>query len=103
MNGSKLYLMGDGYSKEGQFPFIDEYNIKTGKTKRLYRSEYTDKLESLYDAIDMKKGEILVRIESKKEYPNYYIRNIKKDNLTPITDFENPFKSLEDVDRKSVV
>ncbi|MGC6430170.1 MAG: prolyl oligopeptidase family serine peptidase [Jejuia sp.] len=102
MNGDKLYLMGDGYSKEGQFPFIDEYNIKSGKTKRLYRSEYTDKLESLYDAIDIKKGEILVRIESKKEYPNYYIRNINKNNLTAITDFENPFKSLEEVNKRVI-
>lgn len=103
MDNGKLYLMGDGYSKEGQFPFIDEYNIKTGKTKRLYQSEYTDKLETLNSAIDMKKGEILVRIESQKEYPNYYIRNIKKkNNLTAITDFENPFKSLEKVNKRVI-
>jgi dipeptidyl aminopeptidase/acylaminoacyl peptidase len=103
MNGNSMYLMGDGYSKEGQFPFIDEYNIKSNKTKRLYQSEYTDKLESLNTAIDMKKGEILVRIESQKEYPNYYIRNInKKNDLTAITAFENPFKSLENVDKRVV-
>ncbi|MTE27290.1 prolyl oligopeptidase family serine peptidase [Winogradskyella ouciana] len=101
-NGNSLYLMGPGYSKEGQFPFIDEYNIKTGETKRLYQSEYTDKLESLNSAIDMKTGDILVRIESQTEYPNYYIRNIKKNSLTPITDFENPFKSLEDVDKRVI-
>ena len=103
MNGDKLYLMGDGYSKEGQFPFIDEYNTKNGKTKRLYQSEYTDKLESLNYAIDMKKGEILVRIESQQEYPNYYIRNInKKNDLTAITAFENPFKSLANVDKRVI-
>jgi dipeptidyl aminopeptidase/acylaminoacyl peptidase len=103
MNGNSMYLMGDGYSKEGQFPFIDEYNIKSNKTKRLYQSEYTDKLESLNTAIDMKKGEILVRIESQKEYPNYYIRNInKKNDLIAITTFENPFKSLENVDKRVV-
>ena len=103
MNNDKLYLMGDGYSKKGQFPFIDEYNVKTGQTNRLYQSEYTDKLESLNYAIDMKKGEILVRIESQKEYPNYYIRNInKKNDLTAITDFENPFKSLEDVNKRVI-
>lgn len=102
MNSGKVYLMGDGYSKEGQFPFIDEYNIKSGKTKRLYQSKYTDKLENLNSAIDMKKGEILVRIESKKEYPNYYIRNIKKNSLTAITEFENPFKSLEEVDKRVI-
>lgn len=102
-NNDKLYLMGAGYSEEGQFPFIDEYNIKTNKTKRLYQSEYTDKLESLNSAIDMDKGEILVRIESQTEYPNYYIRNInKKNDLTAITDFENPFKSLENVDKRVI-
>jgi dipeptidyl aminopeptidase/acylaminoacyl peptidase len=99
---NKLYLMGDGYTKDGQFPFIDEYNVKTGETKRLYQSEYKDKLESLNYAIDMEKGEILVRIESKKEYPNYYIRNIKKNELTAITEFANPFKSLEEVDKRVI-
>lgn len=103
MNGNKLYLMGDGYSKEGQFPFIDEYDINTNTTKRLYQSAYTDKLENLSSAINMKKGEILVRIESPTEYPNYYIRNIKKKNdLRAITAFENPFKSLEDVNKRVI-
>ncbi|MEM1002082.1 MAG: S9 family peptidase, partial [Bacteroidota bacterium] len=91
MDGSKLFLMGDGYTKEGQFPFIDEFNTKTTETKRIYQSEYADKIETLNSAINMKKGEILVRIESPTEYPNYYIRNInKKNSLEAITAFENP-------------
>ncbi|MCH2083912.1 MAG: prolyl oligopeptidase family serine peptidase [Saprospiraceae bacterium] len=98
----KLYLMGDGYTKDGQFPFIDEYHIKTGETKRLYQSSYTDKIERLNYAIDMEKGEILVRIESKKEYPNYYLRDIKNNKLTAITDFANPFKSLEAVNKRVI-
>ncbi|OZV67511.1 alpha/beta hydrolase family protein [Winogradskyella aurantia] len=103
MDGDKLYLMGDGYSENGQFPFVDEYNIKTNKTNRLYQSPYTNKLENLSSAIDMKKGEILVRIESPTEYPNYYIRNIKKKNdLTAITAFDNPFKSLENVEKRVI-
>ena len=102
MNGDKLYLMGDGYTKEGQFPFIDEYDINTNKTKRVYKSEYKDKLESLNSAIDMKKGDILVRIESQTEYPNYYIRNIKKNTLEPITNFENPFKTLGAIDKRVI-
>jgi len=103
INDDKLYLMGAGYSEEGQFPFVDAYDIKTNETSRLYQSEYTDKLESLNSALDMEKGEILVRIESQTEYPNYYIRNIKKeDELTAITNFENPFESLEDVDKRVI-
>ena len=103
MDGNKLFLMGRGFTKKGQFPFIDEYNVKNGKKKRLYQSEYTDKLENLNSAIDMKKGEILVRIESQTDYPNYYVRNIKKKNsLKAITAFENPFKSLDKVDKRVI-
>ncbi|SHH34349.1 alpha/beta hydrolase family protein [Winogradskyella jejuensis] len=103
MDGKKLYLMGDGYTKDGQFPFVDEYDVTSNETKRLYTSTYTDKVENLSSAIDMKKGEILVRIESPTEYPNYYIRNIKKkNNLKAITSFDNPFKSLEKVNKRVI-
>jgi dipeptidyl aminopeptidase/acylaminoacyl peptidase len=101
-NGNKLYLMGDGYTKDGQFPFVDEYNLKTNKTKRLYTSTYTDKIETLNSALNMKKGEILVNIESASDYPNYYIRNIKTNTLTPITDYENPFSSIANVDKRVI-
>lgn len=103
INKGTAYLMGDGFSEKGQFPFIDEYNLKTQKTKRVYESEYTDKLENLNSAIDMEQGKILVRIESQNEYPNYYFRNIKKNNdLTPVTSFENPFKSIQDVHKEVI-
>ncbi len=103
LDNDVAFLMGDGFSDKGQFPFIDEFNLKTQKTKRIYQSEYTDKLENLNSAIDMKKGKILVRIESQNEYPNYYFRNIKKKNdLTPVTSFENPFKSIQDVHKEVI-
>lgn len=97
------FLMGDGFSEKGQFPFIDQYNLKSQKSKRIYESTYTDKVENLNSAIDMKKGIVLVRIESQQEYPNYYFRNIyKKNNLKPITYFENPFKSMQDVHKEVI-
>jgi dipeptidyl aminopeptidase/acylaminoacyl peptidase len=103
LENGNAFLMGDGFSEKGQFPFIDEYNLKTQQTKRIYQSEYTDKLENLNSAIDMKKGKILVRIESQNEYPNYYFRNIKKKNdLTPVTSFENPFKSIQNVHKEVI-
>ncbi|MCG2419686.1 prolyl oligopeptidase family serine peptidase [Aequorivita sp. F47161] len=103
LENGNAFLMGDGFSEEGQFPFIDEFNLKSQKTKRIYQSEYTDKLENLNSAIDMKKGKILVRIESQNEYPNYYFRNIKKKNdLTPVTSFENPFKSIQNVHKEVI-
>ncbi len=103
IDNDKAFLMGAGFSEKGQFPFIDEFNLITQNAKRIYQSEYTDKLENLNSAIDMKKGKILVRIESQNEYPNYYFRNIyKKNDLTPVTSFENPFKSIQDVHKEVI-
>ncbi len=96
-NGS-IYLIGDGNTKDGQFPFIDEFNLETLKSKRLYTSKMKDKKEDLLGIEDFKKGEVLVMIQSKNDYPNYYFRNIKsKDKLTQITFFANPFESIKDV------
>ena len=99
----KVYLIGDGYSAKGKFPFVDEMNLNTLKTKRLYQSKLTDKIEDLSYALNMKKGEIVVRIESKNEYPNYYIRNIKRrTKVIPLTKFENPFKSIQNVQKEVI-
>lgn len=103
INGDKAYLMGQGFSEAGQFPFIDEYNVKSQKINRIYQTSYTNKKEDLQDAIDMKKGKILVRIESQNEYPNYYFRDItKKEALTPVTFFENPYKNLQDLHKEVI-
>ena len=97
------YLIGAGYSKEGKFPFIDEISLSTKETNRLYQSSLTNKVEAISYALDMSIGEVLVRIESKNEYPNYYVRNIKKKiGLIPVTHFENPFKSIQDVHKEVI-
>ena len=103
LEGEDAFLLGSGYTEEGQYPFVDKIDLEDGDTERLYKSEFEDKKESLVEAIDMDKGEILVRIESSVEYPNYYIRDIdSKNKLTQITSFENPFKSLEDVSKEVI-
>lgn len=97
IENNNAYLIGDGFTKEGQFPFIDEFNLTTLKTKRLYTSKMKDKKEDLQSIEDFKKGDVLVQIQSKNDFPNYYFRNIKSGKLTPITSFKNPFESIKNV------
>ncbi len=98
MDGNSIYFFGDGFTAEGQFPFIDELDLKTLKKKRIYQSAYTDKVEELVTFVDSKKGTVISRIESPTEYPNYYIRNIRNKRAPePLTAFENPFKSMDNV------
>jgi len=99
----KLYLIGESHKKESQFPFIDELDLATLKTKRLYQSNLTDRIESISEIIDVKKGDVLVNIQSKNDYPNYYFRNIKsKKDLKQITFNKNPFESIKDVHKEVI-
>jgi dipeptidyl aminopeptidase/acylaminoacyl peptidase len=97
IENNNAYLIGDGFTKEGQFPFIDEYNLVLQKTKRLYTSPFKDKKEDLLSIEDFKKGDVLVQIQSKNDCPNYYFRNIKSKKLTQLTNFQNPFESIKNV------
>ncbi|NEV93426.1 prolyl oligopeptidase family serine peptidase [Psychroflexus sp. YR1-1] len=98
----KLVLTGEGYSAEGKFPFVDHYNLKTQETERVFQVEESDMLVSFVNMIDAKRGELLTRRESSNDYPNYYIRNYKSGSLEQITDFENPFKALQNVHKEVI-
>ena len=101
LSKNNAYLLGDGYTENGQFPFLDQINLKNLKTNRIYQSEYTDKIENL-QAYDPETNELLVRIESPIEYPNYYFRDVKRDKLTQITSFENPFLSIQNIHKEVI-
>lgn len=98
-----LFLIGEGFTEKGQFPFIDAFNLNTLKTSRLYQSAYTDKKEDIFSIEDFKNGFALVQIQSKNEYPNYYFRNFKeKDKIQQITFNKNPFESIKNVEKEVI-
>ena len=101
LEDNNAFLIGAGFSKKGQFPFIDKLNLKTQKKKRIYESIYTNKLESLRE-FNPKTNKLLVRIESKSEFPNYFIKNLKNNALKQLTFFENPFKKIQDVHKEVI-
>ncbi len=101
LSGDNAYLLGAGHTKEGQFPFLDQLNLKDLKKKRVYQSKYTDKVENLQD-YDITNNQLLVRIESSTEYPNYSFRDVKRNKLKQITFFKNPFLSIQNVHKEVI-
>ncbi len=95
------FLNGSGYSEKGQFPFIDQMNLSSKKVSRLYQSEYTDKLENINN-YDAEKNQLLVIIESPNKYPNYFIRDLNKKTLSQLTNFPNPFKSIQSIHKEVI-
>lgn len=101
ISNNKVFLLGEGFTEKGQFPFLDEINLKDLKKKRIYQSKYTDKLEELR-SYNPETQELMVRLESPTDYPNYYFRDIKRNKLTQITHFENPFVSIQNVHKEVI-
>jgi len=91
--GQSIYLLGNGASPEGDRPFVDEMDLATKKTTRWWRSEapYYEVPVAILNASGSKR-QLLTRRESLKESPNYYLRDAtKKDKLTAVTKFPNPY------------
>jgi dipeptidyl aminopeptidase/acylaminoacyl peptidase len=101
LDNGKAFLLGDGYTKEGQFPFLSAFDLESGETERLYTSAVENQLETLYD-FDMKKNQLLLRVESKNDYPNYYFRDLDKKTLSQVTYFENPFRAIQNVEKEVI-
>jgi len=102
IENNNLFRIADGFSKEGQFPYIEKLNINDLSTTKIYKSNFETKFENILD-FDFEKNQLFVRIESKQDFPNYYFRKLSKNNnLDQITFFKNPFESLKKVSKQTI-
>ncbi len=99
----ELLMRSDGASPEGDMPFVQSYNLKTGKGSILWRCP-ANTYEYVVEALDPEKLIMLTSRESQTEVPNYYIRDLRKRSLTgtPVTDFTNPYKAMEGVTKQKI-
>ncbi|CEN43954.1 S9 family peptidase [Capnocytophaga canis] len=102
IQNGKTYWLGAGHTKEGQFPFLDELDLKTLKKNRLYTSKLKNQKENIIEVLDIKKGDMLVSLQSATDYPNYFVKNYKKGKTTQLTFFKNPFESLKGIHKEVI-
>ncbi len=100
-DGSRMFLSGQGASPEGNFPFMNAYHLKTAKTSPLWRCE-APYYEIPIRLIDPDEGLLITRRESNEEHPNYFLRSLKDDVLTKITDFPEPFPALRKLQKEVI-
>lgn len=98
MQAGKLFLSGQGASPAGDRPFLDEYALATGTSKRLWQSAgaYYESVVALLDPVKMR---FITSRESPTENPNYYLRSVGSKNSTPITRFAHPYPQLAQVQK----
>ena len=99
-DGSRAYLTAEGASPEGNRPFVDEWNLETGETRRIFRSA-ADVFEAPLALLDAEAGLLLTRRETRGSPPNYYLRRLHEPSAEPaaITDFGHPYPGLEGAGR----
>src|ERR1019366_6486845 len=79
-----VYLHAQGASPEGDRPFVSVMSTANGETKRLWQSE-AQFFERPADILDAASPTILVSRESPELSPNYYIKNLGKNEFTQVT------------------
>jgi dipeptidyl aminopeptidase/acylaminoacyl peptidase len=99
--GRRLYMVGRGASPEGDRPFVDTYDLRTGKKTRLWRSA-APYYEAVADFIEPGNDLVLTRREGKKVQPNFFLRDLKSGRLRQVTFFPHPFPALKDVEKTLV-
>jgi dipeptidyl aminopeptidase/acylaminoacyl peptidase len=88
-DGRYAYLTGAGSSPEGDRPFLNRYELATGKSTPLFRSE-APYYENVTTMLDAEGGRIVTLRESVNEVPNYFIRDIAANKLTQVTYAKDP-------------
>ncbi len=99
-DGKKLYLQGEGYSPEGNRPFLDEFDIRSHKTRRLWQADGLETYESIVRVMDPVKKTMITSVEGKTRNPNYYLRTANK--LKALTSFPNPYASFMNVSKQRI-
>ena len=95
-SGNTLLMTGTGATPEGNRPFLRKFNLETGETTELWRSE-APYYEFIVTLLDDEGTQAITRRESVSEQPNYFMKDIESGDLEQVTEFEHPTPQLRDV------
>ena len=91
--GDVIYLSGHGASAQGDLPFVDKLNLTTLATERVFRSE-DGEYEAAVALLDEQGLRLLTRRESKRDPPNYFVRDLRSHVRQPVTDVKDPHPQI---------
>jgi dipeptidyl aminopeptidase/acylaminoacyl peptidase len=100
-DGSKLYLNGLGASPDGDRPFLDEYDLVSKQTRRLWRSA-PPAYEEFVTFTDATLTRALTQRQTATEPENYFLRTLATGELTALTAFPNPYPQFTGVKKELI-
>lgn len=98
---NELLFTGSGASPDGDMPFLNSFDLKTKKTTTLWRC-VAPYYESVVDVIDPAKRVFVTSKQSIEEPANYYLHNLPKKKVTPLTAFPHPYPQMLGVKQEQI-
>ena len=92
MQGDTIWLAGTGASPDGDRPFLDRLDLKTGRSERLFRSD-RDALERFFGFTGADDRQFLTWHQSVSSPPNAYVRTLGAAAAAPVPAGEAAFES----------
>jgi dipeptidyl aminopeptidase/acylaminoacyl peptidase len=100
-NGDLLYLRGMGASPKGNLPFLDQFNLQTLQSRRLFRCS-EGSYEDVFDLLTDDASKFLTRYETPGEPSNVFLRTKDSTEKRALTQFKDPAPQLRKI-RKQLV
>ena len=98
-SGDAILLTGAGASAEGDRPFLDRFNLATGKTEWLFHCP-EDKYETVDAVLDEQGSRFITRRESPTDPPNFYLHNGTSE--IALTELKDPSPQLRRIKKELV-
>lgn len=97
-NASFLYTIGRKYTSDDIIPYLLKWNITNKKKDTIFKSKapYYELPINYYS----KNNTIVFRKESVEETPNYFALNVDNKRVSALTNFPNPYPSLNGVEKQ---
>ncbi|WP_449254049.1 S9 family peptidase [Brevundimonas naejangsanensis] len=99
-DGSKVFVDGNGATREGQYPFLDLMDLKTGASERLWRSSQGE-YETVVGVLDENGRKLVTYRESRTDPANLRVRDLDG-GVTQLTHFPDPAPQLAGVSRELI-
>jgi len=99
-DGSRVFVSGEGATREGAYPFLDTLDLKTGETTRLWRSA-AGEYESVVGLLDDSGQRFVTYRQTQNDPANLRIRTLEG-QITPLTAFPDPAPQLAGVKRELI-
>ncbi len=102
--GPWAFRAGQGASDKGDLPFLDRYNLETGQSERLWRSEpgtYEMAL-ALQSGAEAGKPRAITQHETQTSPPNLRLWDLQTNSTQPLTRFADPTPAVRKIKKKLV-